>query len=134
MIVPNLHFNGQAGPALKFYEEVFGSKASRVVTYGEFDAASGSMPEEYKNWIIYSQLELFAGNNLVLNDAQPGANMPIGENFSIIIQLPEEQRLKELFAKLEVGGTVVMPLGPTPFSELYGMLTDKFGTVWQFTI
>jgi len=36
-----------------------------------------------------------------------------------------------LFNELKEGGEVIMELGQAFFSELYGMVQDKFGVIWQ---
>jgi PhnB protein len=33
--------------------------------------------------------------------------------------------------KIELGGRVLMPLGPTFFSPCYGMLVDRYGVQWM---
>jgi PhnB protein len=133
MIVPNLHFNGQAKEAIEFYADIFNVDATNIITYGDFATSTGEMPPEYKDWVVYSTLELFAGYNLVINDSQPGATVSFGENFSIVVQLADQDKLNNIFNKLQEGGKIEMPLQPTPFSPLYGMVTDKFKVVWQLT-
>jgi PhnB protein len=46
---------------------------------------------------------------------------------------PDKAEIERLFNALAKDGSVDMPLGQTFFSELYGMLTDKFGIRWQLS-
>jgi PhnB protein len=48
-----------------------------------------------------------------------------------IIMLDDAERTKQLFARLGDGGMVTTPLGPQPWGELYGKLTDRFGVQWM---
>ena len=66
-------------------------------------------------------------------DAFPGRGRPIG-GFDISIDLPDEAEVRRLFTALSEGGTVRLPLGPTFWTPLFGMCTDKFGVHWMLSI
>jgi len=36
-----------------------------------------------------------------------------------------------IFSALAEGGRISMPIGETPWSPCFGMLTDRFGTPWM---
>jgi PhnB protein len=45
----------------------------------------------------------------------------------------DKAELKRIFAALADGGEIEMPLVKTFFSELFGMVTDRFGILWQIS-
>lgn len=45
-----------------------------------------------------------------------------------------QEHLKELWQVLSDGGQVLMPLGPFPYSELYGWVADRYGLTWQLIL
>jgi PhnB protein len=66
-------------------------------------------------------------------DAPPGNAGKPGDNFAIEIMCPDELQIKVIFAALKVGGTVMMPLDKTFFSPFFGMLRDRYGTIWMIS-
>lgn len=52
---------------------------------------------------------------------------------SISVTCDSDQEVDEIFSKLGVGGKILMPLGPYPFSKRYVWFDDKFGVSWQLT-
>jgi predicted 3-demethylubiquinone-9 3-methyltransferase (glyoxalase superfamily) len=44
------------------------------------------------------------------------------------------EKVDEVWEKLSDGGTVLMPMGPYPFSERYGWVQDKYGLSWQLMV
>ncbi len=45
-----------------------------------------------------------------------------------------QEKLDEIWSKLEDGGQVMMPLGEYPYSKHYGWVQDKFGVSWQLML
>jgi PhnB protein len=52
-----------------------------------------------------------------------------GNNFSLSIS-PDSEEAYRLFNGLAEGGTIVMPMQPTFWNAIFGILTDKFGVQW----
>lgn len=57
-----------------------------------------------------------------------------GDTVQIAIHPTEEAIAREIFAALEDGGQVVMPLQKTDWSPLYGIVKDKFGVTFQVNV
>jgi PhnB protein len=133
MMNTNLHleFSGNCGEAFAFYEKTFGTKRMMTMTYGE--APGGSpVPEESKNLIMHTALPV--GSITLM-----GADMPKGEEhriggFHVSLDAGDEADVKRLFAALSEGGSVQMPLAPTFWSPLFGMLKDRFGVGWMLSV
>jgi len=45
--------------------------------------------------------------------------------------MEDKEEVVRIFNELKDGGEIVMDLQKTFFSELYGMVKDKFGVVWH---
>jgi len=129
----NLHlvFAGNCREAFAFYETTFGSKVQFTMTYGE--APEGSpVPPEMKDAIMHTAMPL-GSITLMGCDGPQGHAEKIG-GFQIAVDSTDEAEVKRWFAALSEGGSVQMPLGPTFWSPLFGMCTDKFGVGWMVSI
>jgi PhnB protein len=47
------------------------------------------------------------------------------------VNIGDKEEVKRIFDELKVDGEVLVELQQTFFSELYGMVEDKFGIIWQ---
>jgi PhnB protein len=128
----NLHlgFSGNCDEAFTYYEQVFGTKRPMTMRWGE--APGAPCPEGAKDLVMHTALEV--GNITLMGaDAPPGRGKPFG-GFDISIDDPAEATVRRLFAALSEGGSVMMPLGPTFWTSLFGMCTDKFGVSWMVSV
>jgi PhnB protein len=124
----NLVFPGTCDAAFTFYEQVLGTKRRFTMTFAE--APEGSpVPEVAKNLIMHTAMEI---DNLILMgcDAPPGREQALG-GFQIALTRTDESEVKRIFAELSEGGSIQLPLAPTFWSPLFGMMTDKFGVGWM---
>ena len=127
-----LNFDGDCREALEFYAGVFKlDLPERIMTFGQ--APGVSVPEADKNRIIYASLPIF-GCNVMFSDCMPGSAHVKGTNIALTLGTDNADEIKRIYAELSDGGSVNMELGKTFFSELYGMITDKFGITWQLSL
>ena len=125
-----LTFDGDCLKAIKFYTTVFKQKMPKqIMTYGQNPEGSS---DENKDRVLYASLPLFS-QNVMFCDCAAGQEYVKGNNISLTIGLGDEGEIKRIFEALSQGGEVFMPLGKTFFSELYGMVCDKFGIIWQLS-
>jgi PhnB protein len=66
-------------------------------------------------------------------DDPRNSEAPIG-GFQISVADSSSDEVERLFDELKAGGSVQMPLGPTFWSPLFGMCTDKFGVGWMVSV
>ncbi|UWU19760.1 VOC family protein [Rhizobium sp. CB3060] len=67
---------------------------------------------------------------LMASDGRPGeTGRKCG--FSVSVQIDRPEEAEKLFAALQEGGTVTMPIDETFWAERFGMLVDKFGVPWM---
>src|SRR3569832_526821 len=87
-------------------------------------------PPGDKNRVMHAHL-IVDGRNLLASDTPEGQFKPMqGFSLSLYCDSPDEAKAK--FDMLADGGNVVMPFGPTFWAKGFGMLTDRFGTLWLF--
>ena len=97
------------------------------MTYGQLDYP---MPETDKNRIMYAGIPI--GDIVAMfSDVPSGSEFIQGNNISLTYSTDSKEEVQRIFDELKEGGTVIMELQPTFYSELYGMVKDKFGIIWQ---
>jgi PhnB protein len=124
----NLVFSGACDEAFSFYEKILGTKRRFTMTYGE--APPGSpVPEGAKDLIMHTAMQL--GSIILMGcDAPPGREQALG-GFQIALTLKDESEVRRIFAELGEGGSIEMPMGPTFWTPLFGMVTDRYGVGWM---
>lgn len=134
-----ISFNGNCREAIAFYKKVFGVEPKHVMTYGEMPKGpegpacpGGPLPKELLDRIAYADFPV-GGSSIMVSDAMPGMPFVAGNNITLTFGSKDKDEIRRLFGALKEGGTVFMDLQQTFWSELYGMLTDKFGVNWQFS-
>ncbi|MCD1257277.1 VOC family protein [Paenibacillus athensensis] len=129
-----LNFNGNCREAAEYYAEVFETEKPKFMTFGETPPnPEYPLPEEAKSLIMHTRLNI-DGSNVMFSDVFPGMPFVQGSNISLAVVSKDAEKLKQQFARLKEGGTVVMDLQETFWAKLYGSLKDKFGIEWQFNL
>jgi PhnB protein len=123
-----LIFDGNCREALEFYSEVFNQKPQQIMTYGQSPQSS----ELDKERIIYACIPIF-GSNVMFSDCPSHFHLIKGNNIALTIGISDEQEIQRIYQRLSEQGTVQMKLGKTFFSELFGMVTDRFNVLWQIS-
>jgi len=121
-LVPYLNFAGNAEEALK------GGQVIMINRYGDSPMPSD---EDYKQKLMHARLQ-FDGNLLMMSDVFKGQPVSTDGNIQLSVEVPDKDRLNELFNKMARGGTVTMPLAEQFWGATFGMLKDKFGVNWMF--
>lgn len=126
-----INFDGECRDATTFYAKVFGSEIQDQMTYAEAPPdADFPVPEVDKDKIMYACVPIF-GCNVMFMDMPTGMPLVKGNNISPTISTGDRNELQRVFAALSAGGKVEIELQKTFWSDLYGMVTDKFGIIWQ---
>lgn len=129
-----LNFNGNTREVVHFYADAFGLPAPELMTFGSMPAnPEHPLPPGAENLIMHARMRI-GGSDLMFSDTFPGMPFEVGNNISLALVLSDEQALRDAFAKLKEGGSVLLDLQAMPWSPCYGQLTDKFGIQWQFNL
>ena len=126
---PYLGFNGNARPAMEFYEQVFGGKLA-VNTFGEYGEADPATADG----VMHAQLEAPNGFTLMASDMPPGTDHQPGNNISVSLSGDDSDELHGYWDKLSEGGTVMMPLEKQMWGDEFGMCADRYGISWMVNI
>ncbi|WP_370575319.1 VOC family protein [Methanomethylovorans sp.] len=127
-----INFNGNCREAVEYYMKVFGTAKPEIMSFK--DVPSGMdfpVTEETKDLVLHTALEI-EGSTVMFSDVPPGMPFILGNNIGLVITSKDMDKMRSMFNALKTEGTVVMDLQETFWSKLYGMVTDKFGIVWQF--
>ena len=126
-----INFDGNCREALNFYTGVFCLEMpTHIMTYGE--NPHGDADNTNADRILYASLPIF-GSNVMFSDCPENSGFVRGTNIALTLGTSDEAEITRLCNAFAYGGSVQMPLGKTFFSELYGMVTDKFGITWQIS-
>jgi PhnB protein len=127
----HLNFRGDARAALEFYAAASGGDLT-VVTYR--DAGQVSDPAE-ADQVLWGQVRIDAGLHVMAFDVPAARPWSRGDaSFFVSVRGDSAEEITPLWEKLSAGGTVAVPLGPSPWTPLYGMVTDRFGVTWVFDV
>ena len=134
IINPYLTFKGNCEEAFNFYLSVFGGEFRHVGRFNEMPADPNfPVAEVDKEKIMHISLPISEETVLMGSDVleSNAANIMMGTNFSVSINLNSETEADRLFNKLSAEGKISMPLNKTFWGSYFGMFTDKFGIQWM---
>jgi PhnB protein len=132
-IHPYIVTEGCGKEAVKFYQEAIDAKVLQVQTFGDMPANPDfPIPDEMKQRIINAHLKV-GDTDLMISDTFAGQVLPIGDQVTISLATNDIEKTREVFAKLQEEGEILMALEKTFWSPLYGQVKDKFGVTWQVT-
>jgi PhnB protein len=125
---PYLTFDGQCEAAFRFYEQALGGTIVAMMTFADTPMAEQS-PPEMRGRIAHARLVV--GDSVLMgSDGQPGRHERM-QGFSVTLNIAEPAEAERVFAALEAGGTVTMPIQETFWARRFSMLIDRFGTPWM---
>lgn len=132
-----LFFNGRCEEALDFYAHALGANVVMKMRFSEMpEQPQGEncpqIKEDWKNKIMHSHVQIGEASFLASDGCECDGS-PF-QNFSLALSVKDKATCERYFQALSEGGKVDMPLTPTFWSPMYGMLTDKFGVKWMLMV
>ncbi|NDI35726.1 VOC family protein [Chengkuizengella sediminis] len=123
--------NGNGKEVIQFYEKALNAEIISNKILGErCENSDYPIPAEAKDSVGFALLKL-GDSNLMLSDSHPGQPHQVGNQVTICIRTENNEKTKQVFEALQDNGQVIMPLQKTPISPFYGIVTDKFGVMFQ---
>jgi PhnB protein len=113
-VEPYVYFQGRCEEAIEFYRDALGAEATVAARFGDK--------------IGHAEVRI-GGTVLLASDGQ-GEGPAEFSGFSLSLVVGDDAEAERLFAALSDGGTVQVPMAPTPFASRLGLVTDKFGVPW----
>ncbi|WP_063059932.1 VOC family protein [Nocardia sienata] len=127
-----LMFNGNAEEAFTFYQSVFGGEL-QLIRFGDMSEGA-NLPDEAKSLVAHTALPLAGSGQILMgSDCPPGRSVEVPQrpNFTVCLEVGDRDEAERVFGALSEGGSVDMHLAETEWTELFGMLTDKFSIPWM---
>jgi PhnB protein len=133
-VQPYLFFNGHAEEALAFYSQAFGAQPTALMRYNEAPdpPPPGMLPPGNENKVMHASLRV-GGTELMLSDGTCSGELQFA-GVALAVDTPDAVTARRYFDALAAGGQVTMPLGPTFWSPLFGMVTDRYGVAWMVMV
>lgn len=133
-IEPYIFFNGRCDEAIAFYEQAAGAQVEMLLRYDELPEScpEGPMPPDWKGKVMHASLNIH-GARVMMSDGNTAEPLAF-RGFALALTVADEATAGSVFTALAGGGHVVVPLGKTFWSPCFGMVTDRFGILWQVTI
>ena len=126
-----INFDGNCREAVAFYAKVFKSEVNNLMTYGQAPPDPNyPMSESDRDKVMYAGVPM-GGITVMFMDMPTGSPLIVGNNIQPTVSFDNKEEVERVFNELKESGEVYMELQTTFFSELYGMVRDKFGVIWH---
>lgn len=120
-------FPGTAEEAINHYISVFDdSEIIHMTHYGPNEAGQ-------EGSVMHAAFSL-KGQMFMCIDNSNGNDIPFTPAISLFVTCETEEEIDRVFESLSEGGQVLMPLAPSPISEKFGWVEDKYGVSWQLNL
>lgn len=129
LLTPYLSFRDTTRDAMTFYQEVFGGDLF-ISTFGDLGDPDGADAQ----LVMHSSLQTRAGYTIFAADVPGDRPLIVGDNVTISLSGTEDAELRGYFEALAKDGAVTMPLDKQVWGDVFGMVTDQFGTHWMVNI
>lgn len=124
---PYLSFKGDCEAAFTFYAQHLEARRGAIFRY-EGSPMGGEVPADWSDKVMHGSITI-GGQLLMGGDVAPD-KYEAPKGFSLSLQIESADDARRIFQALAEGGTVVMPLEPTFWAVLFGMVIDRFGIPW----
>jgi PhnB protein len=130
-INPYLFYDGRCEEAFEFYKSIFGGEFQMKSRYKEMPGKP--CPEADREKIMHIALPVMNGSILMGSDSPSDVPIIAGNNFSISVDVTNEDEADRIFNSLSSGGSVIMPMEKTFWNSYFGMCSDKYGINWMIS-
>ncbi|MDO3388229.1 VOC family protein [Gilvimarinus sp. SDUM040013] len=132
-VLTYLFFNGQCEQAMAFYCDKLDATINFSMRFDQSPEAmpSGVLQEGFEQKIMHAELQIGATAIFASDGIDDKTTMG---GYSLALRTDSETDAKRYFSALAEGGKIDMPLAPTFWASLYGMVTDQFGIAWMVTV
>jgi PhnB protein len=135
LVQPYVFFDGRCEEAIAFYQKALGAKIEMMMRFKENPEPpkEGCVAPGSDDKVMHACIRI-GETSMMLSDGMNTTGKPAFDGFSLSLSVKTEAEAKKLFAALEDGGQVCMPLGKTFFSPSFGMVNDRFGVSWMIVV
>jgi len=123
---PYLNFDGNCREAFTRYHEILGGD---LVILPMSEVPDIEVPPEHADRVMHAALTV-DGDVLMASDVPPGEHVT-ASGIYVNYTVADPAEAERVFKELADGGAIIMPIGPTFWSPMFGMCTDRFGIPWM---
>lgn len=125
-----LAFKGNCEQAINFYKDVFDAEVETLMRFKDAPENVMCVEDEFKEQIMHATLK-FQDCILMLSDFISEQPFVTGNNYSISVNVKDEEEASAIFNSLAEGGFIAMPFEEAFWGGKFGMLIDQFGVQWM---
>ena len=125
-VLANLDFDGDCREAFTAYAAILGGEIRAMYSHRDMPGMGEPVAEDRMDRIIHAWIDI-GDQSLMGQDMQDFSGR---KGFSVTVQAKTVDEAKRIFTALAEGGQTTMPFGPQPWSEGFGLLTDRWGVPW----
>jgi PhnB protein len=130
-VQPYLFFDGRCEEALEFYKRALGAEVQMLMRFKD-NPETQANPTDAGDKIMHTSFRI--GDSTVMASDGRCQGQPSFQGFALSLTASNDAEAERLFAALEDGGQVQMPLAKTFFSSRFGMVADRFGVPWMIVV
>lgn len=125
---PYLFFGRNCRQAFTRYQEIFGGDLS-LLAMKDLPAGEQAPAGEHADLIMHAAL--VSADSLLMGSDDPTSDTfgPV-QGMQVNWSTKDTGEAKRVYDALAEGGQVIMPIGETFWSPMFGMCVDRFGTPW----
>ncbi len=123
---PYFILHGHAREAIAFYESALGAKVEALLTFGEFNKATGPRKDDVMHCVLNVGETL-----LMLSDGPMDGELPPTGLVAVALDFDDVEELERVFAALTPGGKVIEAVFDAPWGARFGVVHDRFGVAWM---
>ena len=125
-VVANIDFDGDCREAFTAYANILRGEIRAMISHRDMPGMAEDVPEDRIDRIIHAWIDI-GDQGLMGQDMQ---NFDGRKGYSVTVSADSVDDARRLFDELSAGGSAIIPFGPQPWSQGFGMTTDRFGVTW----
>ncbi len=133
-VQPYLFFDGKCEEALDFYRRALDAKVVTLMRFKDNPEPPqpGMIPPGSENKVMHTSFRI--GDTTLMASDGRNTGHPNFQGVSLSLTASSDAEAERLFAALQDGGKVQMPMTKTFFSSRFGMVADRFGVSWMIIV
>ncbi len=130
-----ISFKDNTREALEFYQSIFGGELE-LLPFAQYDSPHMPVAAEDKDKIMHGMVRGADGIQFMAADTPSSMvfSPNTGSRVSLALSGDDEEKLRGYWDGLSQGGKVTVPMEKSPWGDIFGMLTDRYGIDWMIDV
>ena len=125
-VVANIDFDGDCREAFTAYARILGGKVQAMLSHRDMPGMAEGVPEERLDRIIHAWIDI-GDQGLMGQDMQDFSGR---KGYSVTVAADSVEDGRRIFNAFAEGGNVFMDFGKQPWSDGFGVVSDRWGVTW----